>query len=249
MATLTGDCGNAKTAQHTHMLRYDIGMTRKKARRGCRQVTSLIWMSTLSNEDNTAEMITRATAGDSEALAELLESYRAYLGILAKVQIDARLRGKVSESDVVQDTMLRASQAFPNFRGRSENELIGWLRRILASRLTDIVRHYHADMRDVKLEQRVQVDVDKSSALMSRVIVTPGPSPSGEAQKREHAVILANALKQIRPDYREVIVLRHFESLSFPEIGKRMGRSTDSVKNMWVRAIAKLRGIMGASRD
>ncbi len=52
-------------------------------------------------------------------------------------------------------------------------------------------------------------------------------------------------LSQLPEDYREVIVLRHLEELTFPEIAERLDRSVDSVQKVWVRALAKLRLLMG----
>jgi len=40
---------------------------------------------------------------------------------------------------------------------------------------------------------------------------------------------------------RKDTVLRHFEDLSFAEVGERMDRSLDSVQKLWVRALARLR--------
>jgi RNA polymerase sigma-70 factor (ECF subfamily) len=48
----------------------------------------------------------------------------------------------------------------------------------------------------------------------------------------------------LRPDYAEVIILRHLEGLALAEVVARMGRSTDSVKKLWVRGIARLRQIL-----
>jgi RNA polymerase sigma-70 factor (ECF subfamily) len=201
----------------------------------------------MSLSTNIDVLMKMAREGNPAAISELLEVYRAYLGILAKVQIDARLRGKVSESDVVQETMLRARQGFSRFRGQSEQELIGWLRKILVSRLTDMLRHYHADCRDIKLEKSLHQDVEQSSALLARGIAARQPSPSEQVQRRESAVLLADALARLPSLYREVVVLRHFENLSFPEVGQRMGRSTHSVKNMWVRSMVKLRELLGVN--
>ena len=58
-------------------------------------------------------------------------------------------------------------------------------------------------------------------------------------------MLLADALKRLTPAYREVIILSHLQGLSFPEVAKQMDRTLDSVKNLWVRALAKLRGILG----
>ncbi len=55
---------------------------------------------------------------------------------------------------------------------------------------------------------------------------------------------LADALEQLPDDYRAVLLLRHFEGLSFPEVAERLGRSVASVKNVWARALARLRPLM-----
>jgi RNA polymerase sigma-70 factor (ECF subfamily) len=58
---------------------------------------------------------------------------------------------------------------------------------------------------------------------------------------------VAEALARLPDDYREVIVLRHLEELTFPEVAARLQRTVDSVQKVWVRALAKLRQSMGES--
>ena len=81
-----------------------------------------------------------ARNGDARALGRLLEMYRGYLKLLARLQIDRRLRGKADASDLVQETCLRAHHGFREFRGTTEPELLAWLRQILASRVLDLLR-------------------------------------------------------------------------------------------------------------
>src|SRR5438477_3960739 len=76
------------------------------------------------------------------ALERLLESFRNYLRLLARTGIDASLRGKADPSDLVQETLLKACQAFGQFRGQTEAEMAAWLRKILARNLADLVRRY-----------------------------------------------------------------------------------------------------------
>ena len=52
---------------------------------------------------------------------------------------------------------------------------------------------------------------------------------------------LAEALEQLPADYREILLLRHFQGVTFPAIARRLGKSLDSVKNMWLRGLAQLR--------
>jgi RNA polymerase sigma-70 factor (ECF subfamily) len=70
-------------------------------------------------------------------------------------------------------------------------------------------------------------------------------TPSRHAARREQAVLLAEALERLSEDYREVIVLRHLEGLTFPDVAKRMNRSEDSVQKLWVRSLASLRRSLG----
>jgi RNA polymerase sigma-70 factor (ECF subfamily) len=68
-------------------------------------------------ETEAEQLLQQARAGHAPALGTLLERYRAYLSVLARVQIGRRLRGKVDESDVVQEAFLGAARDFPQFRG------------------------------------------------------------------------------------------------------------------------------------
>jgi RNA polymerase sigma-70 factor (ECF subfamily) len=59
--------------------------------------------------------------------------------------------------------------------------------------------------------------------------------------RREQRVILADALAKLPDEYREAVVLRFLEGLSFAEVAARMGRSVDSVRKLWTRGLAQLR--------
>jgi RNA polymerase sigma-70 factor, ECF subfamily len=192
------------------------------------------------------QMLHDAQAGDADTLGRLLELYRRYLSLLARVQIGKRLQGKVDASDLVQETFLEAHRNFARFRGTSEGELVSWLRQILAANLADTLRRYLGTQgRDIRLERDIEADFDHSTVLLDRGLVARGSSPSHQAARREQAVLLADALAELPDDYREVLVLRHLESLTFPEVAQRMGRSLASVEKLWMRGLAQLRKIMG----
>jgi RNA polymerase sigma-70 factor (ECF subfamily) len=191
-------------------------------------------------------LLSAARSGRRDALGQLLERYRRFLGLLARLEIDRRLQGKLDPSDVVQETFLEAHRDFAQFRGTTEPELLGWLRQILVTNLANQARRYLGTQgRDVRLERDLGVAVDESSRLLDRSLIAPSSSPSQQAARREQAVLLADALERLPADYREVIILRHLEGLHFPEVAQRLGRSEGAVKKLWARALARLRGLLG----
>jgi RNA polymerase sigma-70 factor (ECF subfamily) len=192
------------------------------------------------------QLLQKARDGDAATLGKLLELYRRYLGLLARVQIGQRLQGKVDASDLVQETFLEAHRHFGRFRGTSEAELVRWLRQILATNLADLFRRYLGTQgRDVRLEREIAEAFDRSSLLLDRGLVAAQSSPSQQASNHEQMLLLAGALGQLPEDYREVLVLRHLEGLTFPEVARRMGRSLDSVEKLWMRGLGRLRQILG----
>jgi RNA polymerase sigma-70 factor (ECF subfamily) len=198
------------------------------------------------DEPDCEALLASARAGEAGALGQLLERYRAYLALLARLQIGRRLQGKADPADLVQETYLEAARHFPRFRGETEPELAAWLRQVLGCCVAHLLRRYCATQaRDVRLERALAAELDQSSRAIDRGLVADGSTPSQRASRREQAVLLADALDRLPPDYREVVILRHLAGLTFPEIALRMGRSLDSVEKLWVRALPRLRRALG----
>jgi RNA polymerase sigma-70 factor (ECF subfamily) len=204
-------------------------------------------MLTGTDRPKTAEeLIAEARSTGDLMLGELFLRYTHYLTLLARVQIGRRLQGKLDPSDIVQETFLQAHSHFPNFRGSSDAEFTVWLRRILASVLSNTIQHYLGTRaRDPRLEQEIEGALGQSSAELGQQLAASDTSPSEVASRREDAVLLANAIGMLPPDYREVILLRFAEGLPFAQVAERMGRTVSSVEKLWLRAIARLRQTMG----
>lgn len=191
------------------------------------------------------QLLALARAGNREALGELLQWYCNYLTILASTQLDKRLQRRLSPSDLVQDTLLAAQRDFPDFRGQCERELLGWLRQILINSLHRAIEvHLKAGKRDLRREvslDDMNTSMDKSAVNFGAILAGSGTSPSGPVHARERAVALANELAKLPEHYREVIVLRNLQSLSFEEIATRMDKSVGAVRMLWLRAIDKFK--------
>jgi RNA polymerase sigma-70 factor (ECF subfamily) len=188
------------------------------------------------------QLLVLARAGEGACVGKLLELYRGYLSLLARLQIGRRLQGKADAADLVQDTFLEAHRHWGQFRGTTEAELLTWLRRILAARIADLMRRYlGSQCRDVRLERELAAELDRSSQDLDGALLARQDSPSTQVARREEGVLLADALARLPEDYREVLILRHLEGLSFPEVAQRLGRTLDAVKKVWTRALDRLR--------
>ncbi len=189
-------------------------------------------------------LLDEARLGRRESLGMLLESYRHHLTVLARAQIDSRLRARANPSDLVQETFLQASRHFDQFQG-SAKEFEAWLRRILHRRVVRLVRkHVLARKRSVRRELSAGLsDAGLNGSYAGGVLplVSSSSSPSRQAQRRELAEIMANRLAQLPAAYREVLVLRHLKGLSFAEVADHMSRSEGAVRVLWLRALERLR--------
>lgn len=198
-----------------------------------------------SEEPTPERLLTAAKAGDRVRVGELLELYRNYLKLLARTQIDLVLQSRANPSDVVQDTFLEAYRDFPQFRGDNEAQFLAWLRRILLNNLSRLVeRHLLTKKRDARREfslDQLGASLEWSNMRLESALAAPNSSPSWGAQRRERAALLADQLARLPEAYREVLVLRHLENLSFEEVAQRMDRSNGAVRMLWLRAIDQLR--------
>src|SRR5437762_8812514 len=151
-------------------------------------------MLSQSTDAQPHELLHLARSGSVPALGQLLELYRNYLKLLARLQIDRRLQGKVDASDVVQETFLEAHRDFAQFRGTTEVELVSWLRQILVCNLANLVRHYRGTQRrDIRLERELAAELNESSRALDHGLVARQSSPSQQAAYHEQAVLLADA--------------------------------------------------------
>lgn len=194
------------------------------------------------SESGREKLLASARADGPEAFGRLLLGYESYLILITRARLGAGLRRKVDPADIVQATFLDAHHQFKTFRGTTEAELTAWLRAILAGQIALVTRRFlGTSARDIRLERQIERDLADSTHLLEMQLIAPDSTPSHRAVRREQAVLLAEALTHLPETYREVIVLRHVEGLSFVEVATRMNKTHDSVQKLWVRSLAKLR--------
>jgi RNA polymerase sigma-70 factor (ECF subfamily) len=161
---------------------------------------------------------------------------------VANDELATDLQGKLGASDLVQETFLEAHRDFQQFRGRTDEELRGWLRAILQHNVGTVGRHYRETAkRDVGRERAL---AENSKEGLGAGLIDPGGSPSALVRAQEQDEALRRAVAQLPETYRQVVEWRNYDRCSFEEIGRRLQRSSEAARKLWVRAIEQLTGLL-----
>ena len=187
------------------------------------------------HEPTDEELVRRIRAGDDAAARLLFERHVPALRARARSRLPASLRGKVAESDVIQDAYLAAFLAIDGFEDRGDGSFAAWLQRILERKIANEVRDGLATAkRDAQREVRIPTGTGAAGAEPDQL------SPSAEVIAEEDAERVRAARAALSEDHRTVIALVHDEGLTLAAAGERMGRSADAARKLYARAVAEL---------
>lgn len=192
-----------------------------------------------NSEQDVAHRLTDARAGRRAAFDQVVEACSGYLNRVARERLDPDLRVKGGASDLVQETFLAAHQHFDRFRGDTEAELLGWLRKTLLHKVAKFKRRY-LGTRKRRLAAEVHLR-GNASRLPGDDLAAAGPSPSEQVIRNEEAEAVHQALERLTEHHRRVLLLRIYEQLSFEEVGRQMGRTANAAEKLFARAIRAAR--------
>jgi RNA polymerase sigma-70 factor (ECF subfamily) len=189
-----------------------------------------------SSEDR--QLIERCRSGDREAFDELVRRYERQAYNLAY-----RLSGNYDDaSDVVVEAFVRVFQGLHTFRG--EAHFGTWLHRVVVNTFLDM-RKRSKGRQNVSLEEQLELDGD----TLTRQIEDTAPGPEELVEKEEREEVLQRAIAQLPPERRILIVLYHFENLSYEEIAQMLNLPVGTVKSRLNRARLALRELLEPSRE
>jgi RNA polymerase sigma-70 factor (ECF subfamily) len=172
-----------------------------------------------------------------------LESFREYLSLLARLQVDERLRARIDLSGVVQQTLLEAHQAHGQLQGHNQAQVAAWLRRILANNLADEVRRLLAGKRDPARERSLEA-LEASSARLQEWLAAEQSSPSERVVQQEQGLRLAQALAALPENQRRAVELHHLQGRSLVDVAADLDLSRPAVAGLLHRGLKKLRELL-----
>jgi len=176
-----------------------------------------------------------------------LEQYREYLHLLARLQVDRRLRDVLDLSGVVQQTLLEAHQARGQIGVLNVDARAAWLRRALANNLVDELRKLDAAKRDVNRVRSLEDALNQSSARLADWLAAEQSSPSANLARQENALLVARALTRLPEQQRRAVELRHLEGLSLAETAQALGSTKAAVVGLLHRGVQNLREFLAES--
>ena len=190
-------------------------------------------------------------------LGDLFDRHRDRLRRMIELRMDPRLRGRVDASDVLQEAYLEISSRLDDYLRDPSMPFQLWIRFITGQKLIGLYR-YHIGTQ--KRDARRQVPIAPGGApeastvaMAEHFLAGSGTTPTGFAVKSEFQGQLIEALESMDPVDREVLVLRHFEQFGNSETAQILGISITAASNRYVRALKRLREVLGklgeAERD
>jgi RNA polymerase sigma-70 factor (ECF subfamily) len=191
-------------------------------------------------------LLQRAAAGDDSARGRLLDRHRDKLTRMVAVRADPRLAARVDPSDVVQEALTDAANKLDRYLAARPLPFYPWLRNLALERLAQLHRrHVQAGRRSVTREEARMDLSNRSAAALAERLFARQSGPHARLQRQELRARVHSALAALRGTDRELLVLRHLEGLPAKEIAAILGISEGAVNTRHVRALQRLRELLG----
>ena len=187
--------------------------------------------------------------GDADHFELCCVEHRDRLRRMVRLRLDPRLHGRIDPSDVLQEALLEAALRLDEYRRNPALPMFLWLRFLTGQKLLQLHRrHLGVQARDAAREISLHRGPlpEATSAALAAQLVGRHSSPSKAAMRAEVKLKLEQALNQMDPIDREVLVLRHFEQLSNAETAQSLGIEESAASKRYVRALKRLKGHLGS---
>lgn len=169
-----------------------------------------------------------------------LDRYRPLLLLhVRQLRLGRLHRARFDSSDVVHETFVKALRGLDGFRGRTEAELVAWLRAILRNVLVDCVRGAVGGV-ELSID-----DADEAGTPLGAYLTASAPGPSTLASRKEDISRVADAVGRLPDDEQDAVAARYILGLPLAEVAARLGRTEKGVSMLLYRAKLRLKELLG----
>lgn len=191
------------------------------------------------DEELPTEGLARAAGSNPVAFADLVARVEGRLRTWIALRLGPKLRARVTEDDVLQETLLQAYRSMDRFAATGPGSFRRWLLSVAENRIRDLHKYHAAQRRDVAREQAKARSMEEST-LLDRFSASV-TSPSMAAQRAEHSRMVAERIEALPAELREVVIARALEERPFKEIAEALGRPMTTVQAQFARALRGLK--------
>jgi RNA polymerase sigma-70 factor, ECF subfamily len=194
------------------------------------------WAPAAMSDDAEAGLIDRLVLRDERAFNALVKAYeRRVFGLVL------RMIGNPAEAeDLAQEVFVQVFKAIGSFR--RESKLSTWIYRIAINLCKN--RGKYLRVRHAGEQEPLDAQLERVPALDSRGSYSDIPRPDDMASGKQAERIVQRAIAELEPSFRECLILRDVEDLSYEDIGEITGLPEGTVKSRIHRARAQLKDMV-----
>ncbi len=192
------------------------------------------------------DLVSAAATGDRHALAELLTRHAP--AVRAELRIAARFQHCLEVDDILQVTFFDAFADIASYGG--DGAAFGrWLGRIAQRNLVDAYRLLGGKKRLPQTARQNPPQTTDLKSWLEAIAIGTDTTPTRYAVRNENRDLLRAALNKLPADYARVIEAHDLDERPIGDVAQMMGRTVGAVYLLRLRAIDRLRSLLGPAAD
>ncbi len=178
--------------------------------------------NTKNNKERDIALVNMAISGDQKAYSELMTLYWASVEKTFSLKLQSR-------EDVEDLSIATFSKAFDKLNTyNSDYAFSTWISTIATNTLIDFFRK--------KQQNTISIDDEKEEVATTLDLIDNGLDPERNLIQKQKNKQIASLVHQLKPHYRELIIMRYLDELTYAEIADQLNMPLGSVKAKLFRA-------------
>lgn len=173
-------------------------------------------------------LIKAIQAGDHQAFESLVRRYQRQVANLIYVTMGSR----DDVDDIAQEVFIRVYRSLPRFKFNAS--FFSWIYKITVNLCIDEIRKRKI-RKVLSLDFLTEDTLEKSRKNQDHVM------PSDSLLTDERRQVVQSALQRLKPEHKEILVLREYNNLGYSEIAETLDISLEAVKSRIFRARSELK--------